>query len=376
MRTIAVLNQKGGVGKTTTVANTAAALAAAGSRVVAIDLDPQAHLTIHFGVEPQTIEAGSYKVLTQSAQFEEQIMLVRLNLWLLPANIDLVGAESELVSVVGREIILREAIESCKDKFDYCLIDCAPSLGLLTLNALAAVEEVLIPLQPHFLALQGLGQLLQTVDLVNKRINPNLKVKGILLCMFDSRASLPNEVRADIEQFLQDARGTNSAWAQARILPTFIRRNIKLAEAPSYGKTIFEYEQNCHGAEDYKKVAQFVHAQFQPLVQTEMPQPPIAGEIQHEPDYSESFVPEIQQPEFAENPDDPLSAPDQISQPDLQSDSQIPSEPSSESAKDDKNQNKPPFEIKSIPRSEPNIPIEFTPSNRDPNHPEVEHGEN
>jgi len=376
MRTIAVLNQKGGVGKTTTVANTAAALAAAGSRVVAIDLDPQAHLTIHFGVEPQTIEAGSYKVLTQSAQFEEQIMLVRLNLWLLPANIDLVGAESELVSVVGREIILREAIESCKDKFDYCLIDCAPSLGLLTLNALAAVEEVLIPLQPHFLALQGLGQLLQTVDLVNKRINPNLKVKGILLCMFDSRASLPNEVRADIEQFLQDARGTNSAWAQARILPTFIRRNIKLAEAPSYGKTIFEYEQNCHGAEDYKKVAQFVHAQFQPPAQTEMPQPPIAGEIQHEPDYSESFVPEIQQPEFAENPDDPLSAPDQISQPDLQSDSQIPSEPSSESAKDDKNQNKPPFEIKSIPRSEPNIPIEFTPSNRDPNHPEVEHGEN
>jgi len=376
MRTIAVLNQKGGVGKTTTVANTAAALAAAGSRVVAIDLDPQAHLTIHFGVEPQTIEAGSYKVLTQSAQFEEQIMLVRLNLWLLPANIDLVGAESELVSVVGREIILREAIESCKDKFDYCLIDCAPSLGLLTLNALAAVEEVLIPLQPHFLALQGLGQLLQTVDLVNKRINPNLKVKGILLCMFDSRASLPNEVRADIEQFLQDARGTNSAWAQARILPTFIRRNIKLAEAPSYGKTIFEYEQNCHGAEDYKKVAQFVHAQFQPPAQTEMPQPPIAGEIQHEPDYSESFVPEIQQPEFAENPDDPLSAPDQISQPDLQSDSQIPSEPSSESAKDDKNQNKPPFEIKSIPRSEPNIPNEFTPSNRDPNHPEVEHGEN
>ena len=179
MRTIAVLNQKGGVGKTTTAVNTAAALAAAGLKVAVIDLDPQAHLTIHLGLEPDTIESGSYKVLTQSAEFEKEIMLVRPNLWILPANINLVGAESELVSVVGRETILREAIQKVGDKFDYSLIDCAPSLGLLTLNALAAADEILIPLQPHFLALQGFGKLLQTVDLVNKRINPNLKVKGI-----------------------------------------------------------------------------------------------------------------------------------------------------------------------------------------------------
>jgi len=258
MRTIAVLNQKGGVGKTTTVVNTAAALAAGGSTVVAIDFDPQAHLTIHLGLEPQTIESGSYKVLTQSAKFEKEILFVRPNLWLLPANINLVGAESELVSVVGRETILREAIQTAEDKFDYCLIDCGPSLGLLTLNALAAAQEVLIPLQPHFLALRGFGKLLQTVELVNKRINPSLKVKWILLCMFDSRTSLPNEVKADIEQFLSKARGTNCAWAQARLLPTFIRRNIKLAEAPSYGKTIFEYEPNCHGAEDYRKVAELI----------------------------------------------------------------------------------------------------------------------
>ena len=267
MRKIAVLNQKGGVGKTTTVVNIAAALASMGLKVVVIDLDPQAHLTIHLGLEPETIEAGSYKILTQSAKFEEEILLVRPNLWLLPANIDVVGAESELVSVVGRETILREAVKTVEDKFDYLFIDCAPSLGLLTLNALAAADEVLIPLQPHFLALQGLGKLLQTVELVNKRINPALQVKGILLCMYDSRASLPNEVRADIERFFNDARGTDCAWSDAKSLPVYIRRNIRLAEAPSYGKTIFEYEQNCHGAEDYKKAAEFIHTQLQPAPQ-------------------------------------------------------------------------------------------------------------
>jgi len=288
MRTIAVLNQKGGVGKTTTVVNTAAALAAMGERVLAIDLDPQAHLTIHFGLEPQTVDAGSYKVLTQSARVGNEILLTRLNLWVLPANINLVGAETELVSVVGREIILREAFEEVADKFDFCLIDCPPSLGLLTLNALAAAQEVLIPLQPHFLALQGFGKLLQTVELVNKRINPKLKVEGILLCMFDTRASLPSEVKADIEQFLSDARGTNCAWAKARILPTFIRRNIKLAEAPSYGKTIFEYEQSCHGAEDYKEVAEFIRSRFQtprqaPMERADTSEPAAAAPMQKRP---------------------------------------------------------------------------------------------
>lgn len=257
MRTIAVLNQKGGVGKTTTTANTAAALAALGQRVVVIDLDPQAHLTIHLGIEPQAVRPGSYEVLMQSAEFEQSLMMVRSNLWLLGANIDLVGAETELVSVVGREIILREAMLASQDRFDFCLIDCAPSLGLLSLNALAASQEVLIPLQPHFLALQGFGKLLQTVDLVNRRINRDLKVSGVLLCMFDTRASLPNEVRADIERFLENARGSACAWADARLVPTFIRRNIKLAEAPSYGQTIFEYDPTCNGAEDYRRVARF-----------------------------------------------------------------------------------------------------------------------
>jgi chromosome partitioning protein len=366
MRTIAVLNQKGGVGKTTTAVNTAAALAAAGSKVVVIDLDPQAHMTIHLGLEPQIVEAGSYKVLTQSAKFEEQILLVRPNLWLLPANINLVGAESELVSVVGRETILREAVQPSGDKFDYCFIDCAPSLGLLTLNALAAADEVLIPLQPHFLALQGFGKLLQTIELVNKRINPNLSVKGILLCMFDSRASLPNEVKADIEQFLNNARGTNSAWAQARVLPTYIRRNIKLAEAPSYGKTIFEYEQNCHGAEDYKKVAEFIHAQFRAPMQIEMPQPVTAGEVKDESDSPEPSLPQRQSSGYDEHRDQPLATPGASSQPDLQA----PPQPSVEPLKTDEHETQPPIEIKPIPQPDSQTSEEFTRTTTDPILPE------
>lgn len=325
MRKIAVLNQKGGVGKTTTVANLAAALARAGAKVVVVDLDPQSHLTIHLGLEPDLVEAGSYKVLTQSAQFEKEIMLVRANLWLLAANINLVGAESELVSVVGRETILREAIRNVEDQFDYLIIDCAPSLGLLTLNALAAADEILIPLQPHFLALQGFGKLLQTVDLVNKRINPKLQVKWVLLCMFDSRASLPGEVRADIEQFLDSAREKDCAWSNAHLLPVHIRRNIKLAEAPSYGQTIFEYEQNCHGAQDYHKVAEFIHTGSLPTPQ---------------PDVQPAVVDEIAEPLSAET-----DIEEQLSQS--------------------------PIEIISIPQDESQTPTEFTQTTNDESKPEI-----
>jgi chromosome partitioning protein len=139
------------------------------------------------------------------------------------------------------------------------LIDCPPSLGLLTLNALAASDEVIIPLQPHFLALQGFSRLLQTIALVNNRINPGLHVSAILMCMFDSRTSLSTEVRQDIEKFLTGSRNQNSPWAAAQIVPVHVRRNVKLAEAPSYGKSIFEYEPTCHGAADYLSVAEFIH---------------------------------------------------------------------------------------------------------------------
>ena len=258
MKTLAVINQKGGVGKTTSVVNIAAALAEMGQKVIAIDMDPQAHLTIHLGVNPETAGAGVYEVLIKSAKVSDLLQQVRPNLYLLASSIDLVGAESELISVVGREIILREALAEVEDDYDYLIIDCAPSLGLLTLNGLAAVEDVLIPLQPHFLALQGFGKLLQTVDLVSKRINPDVKVSYVLFCMFDKRATLSGEVKADIEKFLKTARGTGYPWADAVIIPTVIRRNIRLAEAPSYGQTIFEFEPGCHGAEDYRKVAEYI----------------------------------------------------------------------------------------------------------------------
>ena len=281
MRKIAILNQKGGVGKTTTVANTAAALAMKGLRVVVIDLDPQAHLTIHFGVNSDSDGNGSYDVLTKSASFADALINVRKNLHVLGANIDLVGAESELVSVVGRETILAEAIETVEDRFDYLLIDCPPSLGLLSLNALAAVDEVFIPIQPHFLALQGFGKLLQTVTLVNKRINPTLKITAILLCMFDTRVTLSAEVKADIENFLANARTQDVPWRDATILPIHVRRNIKLAEAPSYGKTIFEYEPDCNGASDYQAIADFIDTKManstsKPLEQTPSVSEPVA----------------------------------------------------------------------------------------------------
>ena len=259
MRKIAVLNQKGGVGKTTTVVNVAAALAQKNQRVMVIDLDPQAHLTIHLGTDGDSESAGIYEVLMGSVPISEALQKVRDNLWLLAASINLVGAESELVNEVGREIILRQAIESVENDFDYLIIDCPPSLGLLTLNALAATDEMVIPIQPHFLALQGFSRLLQTVTLVQTRINPALRVSAILMCLFDSRTSLSNEVREDIRNFLSSARNSDHPWAQARIIPVNIRRNIKLAEAPSHGQTIFEYEPNCNGAADYLAVADFLH---------------------------------------------------------------------------------------------------------------------
>src|SRR3954470_864072 len=198
MRIIALMNQKGGVGKTTTTVNLGAAIAELGKRVCLIDLDPQAHLTINYGVEPSDDHISLYDVLIDDKSFLEAVHTVDQNVALVASSIDLAGAEIELVSVPGRETLLKKKLEQAQHDFDFVLLDCPPSLGLLTLNALAVAGEVIIPMQPHFLALQGVAKLLETVQLVNKRINPKLRISGIVLTMFDSQTKLSNEVVAEL----------------------------------------------------------------------------------------------------------------------------------------------------------------------------------
>jgi len=255
MRTIAIINQKGGVGKTTTAVNLSAALAESGQRVWLIDLDPQAHASLHLGVAIIDDEPTMYDVLTGHADLNSCCMNVDKNLWLAPSHIDLAAAEMELAGEVGREIILRDAMSETGDDFDYIILDCPPSLGVLTLNALTTADEVFLPLQPHFLALHGLSKLLKTIELVAKRLNPNLTLSSVLYCMYDVGTRLASEVVRDVEQFLTDERNTGSVWADAQSFDTRIRRNIRLAEAPSYGQSIFDYASDSNGAQDYRSLA-------------------------------------------------------------------------------------------------------------------------
>lgn len=261
MRSIAILNQKGGVGKTTTAVNLSAALAATGQRVCLIDLDPQAHATLHLGLQPARDEQSVYDVLTSDAQLADVWREAAENLWVVGSHIDLAAAEVELVGVVGREVILRDKLAACQNQFDYVLIDCPPSLGILTLNALAAVDEVFLPLQPHFLALHGLSKLLQTIELVAKRLNDRLRLSGVVYCMYESGTRLAAEVAAEVEQFFGQSRLPRTPWAETRTFHTRIRRNIRLAEAPSFGQSIFSYAPDSNGAEDYQRLAREVSAQ-------------------------------------------------------------------------------------------------------------------
>src|SRR6516225_3189442 len=227
MRRIAIINQKGGVGKTTTAVNLSAALAACGRRVCVLDLDPQAHATTHLGIEPDGKAPSMYDVLIDSRPLAEVRRRVEDNLWVAASDINLAAAEVELAGVVGREVILRDLLLQDEGAFDFVFMDCAPSLGVLTLNALAAANEVFIPLQPHFLALHGMGKLLETTALVAK----------------------------DLQAYLDKSRGSTAPWSKARIFSTHIRRNIKLAECPSFGQSVFAYAPTCHGAEDYAALA-------------------------------------------------------------------------------------------------------------------------
>ncbi len=255
MRSIAILNQKGGVGKTTTAVNTVAALARSGHRVLLIDLDPQCHATLHLGLELIDGDRSVYELLTSDVPIADVARSVDDNLIVIPASLDLVGAELELAETADRETALARVLSTYQQSFDFCIVDCAPSLGLLTINALAAVNEVIIPLQPHFLALQGLGRLLETVTLVRGVLNPPLHISGIVLCMYESGTRLAQEVHRDVTEFIA-AAGPDDPWRNARVFSTVIRRNIKLAECPSFGQSVLDYAPSSNGAIDYLALAQ------------------------------------------------------------------------------------------------------------------------
>lgn len=258
MRIIALFNQKGGVGKTTSTVNLGAALADAGKKVVLVDLDPQSNLTTHLGIDPDSVVTSTYRVLTDGIPLAESLKEVAAgsgNLRVAPATTDLAAAEVELVSVVSRETLLRKMAEAEKIDADFVLIDCPPSLGLLSLNALAYATEVIVPLQAHFLALQGMEKLFDTLAMVRQGLNPKLRISGILFCQFEAAAKLSGEVTGEVEKFLEQAKGTDHPAANSLIFKTHIRRNIKLAEAPLFGQSVFQYAGGSNGAADYAVLA-------------------------------------------------------------------------------------------------------------------------
>ena len=256
-RVAAFLNQKGGVGKTTSTVNIGAAIASLGRRTLLIDLDPQSHLSLHLGVDGATVGRTAYEALVEpDASLRDSIVQVRDNLWLLPSTTDLAGAETELASHPDRNRILRERFEQISDEFDFVLIDCPPSLGVLTLNGLCLAEEVIVPMQAQFLAMQGLTKLLETVQLLSQGLNPGLRVGGVVLCMHETQTAHSREVVNELINFFAETEGSGLPWDGAKVFMPAVRRNIKLAEAPSFGQTIFDYAPWCPGAIDYRALAE------------------------------------------------------------------------------------------------------------------------
>jgi chromosome partitioning protein len=270
-RVMAFMNQKGGVGKTTTVVNLAAALAELGRSTLVVDMDPQAHATLHLGVDADTADSSVYDLLLNdsptAADARKAVIQARPNLGLIPAVTDHAAIETELASAPQRHLRLRNSLDHLLPDYEYILIDCPPSLGLLTLNGLAAAREVVVPMQAHFLALQGVGKLLETVSLVAREINPKLRVSGVVLSMHEENTRLSKEIVADLEQFFKDSMQQDVPWKGARVLRPAIRRNIKLAESPSFGQTIFEYARWCPGAMDYAQLAANITAEWDRFVE-------------------------------------------------------------------------------------------------------------
>ncbi|KEI01990.1 ParA family protein [Clostridium botulinum] len=245
MKVICIFNQKGGVGKTTTNINLCASLAMDGHKVLAIDIDPQGNTTSGLGIDKSKIKYSIYDVMTSDISIGDAMIESELinNFFIVPSNMDLVGAEVELIDVKERETILKRKIKKLKNEFEYVFIDCPPSLGFLTINALIASNSVLIPIQCEFYALEGVGQLINTIQLVKKSLNKDLEVEGVLMSMYDNRTKLCNEVASEVNKYFKD-----------KVYKTAIPRNIRLAEAPSFGLPIILYDDKCKGAEAYKNL--------------------------------------------------------------------------------------------------------------------------
>ena len=247
-RILAIANQKGGVGKTTTAVNLGSALAEVGFRVLVVDLDPQGNATTGLGINPRDLEHSVYDVILNDAAIEDCIEPTTLkNLFVAPATIDLAGAEIELVPVMSRELKLRKALHAIRDDYDLVLIDCPPSLGLLTVNGLAAADDVIVPIQCEYYALEGLGQLLRNVGLVRANLNPTLDVRGIILTMYDARTKLADQVVNEVR-----------AHFGPKVYETVVPRTVRLSEAPSFGQPIIVFDSSSRGAKAYRDLAQEV----------------------------------------------------------------------------------------------------------------------
>jgi len=260
-KVIAIVNQKGGVGKSTTAVNLSAYLAVDGAKVLLVDLDPQGNATSGVGVEKARLERCMYDVLVQEVSLPEVWKPTAIeNLWVAPATIELAGAEIELVAAMSREFRLRRALDPVRDRFDYIIIDSPPSLGLLTLNGLSAADSALVPIQCEYYALEGLSQLVKTLKLVRDHLNPSLRVEGVVMTMYDSRTNLAQQVIDDVRAFFSGPEARRYIPEEVRVFASIIPRNVRLSEAPSFGQPIVLYDGRSRGAKAYEALAREVRA--------------------------------------------------------------------------------------------------------------------